>query len=225
MTEQSMEQATAPRFAKTTVGGFLGELASAAPTPGGGAAAALVGALGAGLVSMVCHLTVGRPRYAEVEAEIQDVLAQSEAAGQRLTALADADAAAFTVVSAAYRLPKSTADERAVRAEAIERALIRAAEPPLAVMRECRALIPLCLKVAARGNATVVSDAGVAVELAAAGLRSSILNVTVNLAQIKDAVFVAQGEASIQAAEAGLRDEIDRTIGIVRAKLAPRGKP
>ena len=206
------------------VRGFLDRLASGAPTPGGGAAAALVGAMGASLVSMVCNLTVGRPKYAEVDAMIRDVLAGSEAARLRLIALADADAAAYAVVSEAYRLPRSSDDERAIRAEAIQRALVQAAEPPLAAMKDCRALIPLCLQVAAHGNAAVVSDAGVAVELAAAGVRSSILNLRINLSQIKDDAFVSRSEADIRAVEIGLQDEIDRTIGIVRAKLAPKVK-
>jgi len=218
------QQATVPQFADMTVREFLDRLASGAPTPGGGAAAALVGAAGASLVSMVCNLTVGRPKYAEVDAMIRDVLAGSEATRQRLIALADADAAAYAVVSEAYRLPRSNDEERATRAEAIQRALARAAGPPLAAMKDCRALIPLCLQVAAHGNAAVVSDAGVAVELAAASVRSSILNVKINLSQIKDEAFVSRSEADIRAAEIGLRDEVDRTIGIVRAKLAPKVK-
>jgi formiminotetrahydrofolate cyclodeaminase len=226
MTEQRMDQQpTQPRLPDLTVQAFLDALASSAPTPGGGAAAALVGAMGAALIAMVCNLTIGRPRYGDVEPAMRSILTQSEQTRQRLVALADEDAKAYASVSAAYRLPRSTETERIARSEAIQRALIQAATPPLEAMRECRSLMSLCLQIAAHGNTTVVSDAGVAAELVAAGVRSSVLNVRVNLAEIKDQDFVARGEEQISAAEAGLQDELDRVIGIVRAKLAPKVKP
>jgi len=220
-----VHQTATPRFATMPVAAFLDQLASDAPTPGGGAAAALAGAMSAGLVSMVCNLTVGRPRYAEVETTLREVLARSDAARERLVALADDDAAAYSIVAEAFRLPRSDEDARARRAAAIQSALVQAAKPPLSVMKECRSLVPLCLEAAAHGNAAVVSDAGVAVELAAAALRSSIINLRVNLSQIKDQAFVSASEGEIQTVEEGLQDEIDRTIGIVRAKIAPRSKP
>ncbi len=216
------EPPTLHEFRSATIQTFLDELASSAPTPGGGAATALVGAMSAALVSMVCNLTIGRPRYAHAETAMRQILARSEEIRQNLAALAEADAAAYADVAAAYRLPRASETEKAARADAIQHALIRAAGPPLAVMKECRSLVPLCLQVAAHGNATVVSDAGVAAELAAASVRASILNVRINLAEIRDAQFVAQTEKEIASAEDGLEEELDRTIGIVRAKLAPK---
>ncbi len=218
MSEQSIQH----EFRSTSIQTFLDELASSAPTPGGGAATALVGAMGAALVSMVCNLTIGRPRYANVEAAMRQILARSEQIRQNLVALAEEDAAAYADVAAAYRLPRASEAEKAARADAIQHALVRAVGPPLAVMKECRTLVPLCLQVAAHGNVAVVSDAGVAAELAAAGVHASILNVRVNLAEIRDAAFVAQTETEIATVESGLEDELDRAIGIVRAKLAPK---
>lgn len=219
------QQPIGREFRSVPIQTFLDELASSAPTPGGGAATALVGAMGAALVSMVCNLTIGRPRYSGVDAAMRDILARSEQIRRSLTALADDDAAAYADVAGAYRLPRSDEAEKAARAEAIQRALIRAAGPPLAVMKECRALVPLCLQVAAHGNATVASDAGVAAELAVAGVRASVLNVRVNLAEITDAEFVARAEEEIAAAESGLQEDLDRAIAIVRAKLAPKATP
>ncbi len=219
------QQPIGREFRAVPIQTFLDELASSAPAPGGGAATALVGAMGAALVSMVCNLTIGRPRYGSVEAAMRDILTRSEQIRQSLIALAEDDAVAYTAVAAAYRLPRSDEAETAARAEAIQRALIRAAGPPLAVMKECSSLVPLCLQVAAHGNATVASDAGVAAELAAAGVRASILNVRINLAQITDAEFVARTEDEIAAAESGLQENLDRAIAIVRAKLAPKGTP
>jgi len=220
-----MQQSIRREVRSVSIQTFLDELASSAPTPGGGAATALVGAMGAALVSMVCNLTIGRPRYAGVEAAMRDILTRSEQIRQNLIALADDDAAAYAEVVAAYRLPRSDEAEKAARAEAIQRALVRAAVPPLAVTKECRSLVPLCLQVAAHGNVAVVSDAGVAAELAAAGVRASILNVRINLAEIKDAEFVAKTEDDLAAAERGLQEDLDRAISIVRAKLAPKATP
>jgi len=173
---------------------------------------------------MVCNLTIGRPRYVAVESAMRDILAQSERTREQLIALADDDARAYDAVSASYRLPRSTEEERAARFQAIQQALTRAAGPPLTVMEACRSLIPLCLQIAAHGNSTVVSDAGVATDLAVAGVRSSIINVRVNLAEIADDRFVAASEGRIAAVEAGLADDYDRAIAIVRAKLAPKAR-
>jgi len=214
----------APSLADRPLRTFLDELASAAPIPGGGAAAALAGAAAAALIAMVCNLTIGRPRYARVEAAMREILAHSEEARARLTALIDEDAAAYQRVAAALRLPRATDAERAARTEAIQQALQQAVSPPLETMRLARALLPLCLEVAAHGNPNVVSDAGVAAELAAAAVRAASLNVRINLMDLADADAVARSTAEAAAIEAGLQEELDRTIGIVRAKTAPRGQ-
>jgi methenyltetrahydrofolate cyclohydrolase len=211
--------------AATDVAAFLDALASASPTPGGGAAAALAGALAAALVAMVCNLTIGRPRYAAQEAAMRDILAATERARRRLLDLADEDARAYAAVAAAYRLPRADEPQRGARTAAIQAALKDAVVPPLATLQVCHDLVPLCLQVAAHGNATVASDAAVAAELAVAGVRGAIWNVRANLAEIADAAFVARHEATIAAAEAGLQDDRDRVSAIVRAKLAPRTRP
>jgi formiminotetrahydrofolate cyclodeaminase len=204
------------------LGSFLDALASSGPTPGGGAAAAVAGSMAAALVSMVCNLTIGRPRYAAVEAAMQHIRSESEAARHRLLALADEDAAAYAAVAAALRLPRADEAARAARTAALQRALEAAAGPPLETMRLARSLVPLALQVAAHGNANVVSDAGVAAELGAAAVRGSALNVRVNLAELRNAAFVAQAEAEIAAAEVGLADDLARVVAIVRANLAPK---
>jgi len=221
--DQTIEQ-PAPALADRPLRTFLDELASAAPIPGGGAAAALAGAMAAALIAMVCNLTIGRARYSRVEAAMREILAHSEEARARLTALIDEDAAAYQRVAAALRLPRATDAERAARTEAIQQALQQAVSPPLETMRLARALLPLCLEVAAHGNPNVVSDAGVAAELAAAAARAASLNVRINLMDLTDADAVARSTAEVAAIEAGLQEELDRTIGIVRAKTAPRGQ-
>jgi len=211
-------------LSRTTIHDLLTQLSSAAPTPGGGGAAALTGAMSAALISMVCNLTIGRPRYAAVESAMQAILGQSEQARLRLLELADEDAFAFRGVAAAYKQPRGNDEERAQRAAAIQHALEKAAEPPLSVLTLSRALMPLCLDVAAHGNPNVVSDAGVAAELSLAAVRSSILNVRVNLSEAKNPSFVTHCESAIAQAEAGLLDDHDRVIAIVRGKIAPKAE-
>ena len=126
---------------------FLEELASSSATPGGGSAAALAGAMGAGLVSMVCRLTVGRKRFADAEGELQGVLDDAEALRLCLTNLPDADTQAFDQVMAAYRLPKETPTEQTARQTAIQSALQGATQVPLETARACGAVVKLSAQV------------------------------------------------------------------------------
>ncbi|MEE7503166.1 methenyltetrahydrofolate cyclohydrolase [Methylobacterium mesophilicum] len=172
-----------------TIQTFLTDLASAAPTPGGGGAAAISGAMGAALVSMVCNLTIGKKKYVEVEAEMKEVLAKSEGLRVVLTGMIGEDVQAFDAVMGAYGLPKATDDEKAARADKIQAALRTACDVPLACCRACRAVIDLAAITADKGNLNVVSDAGVAVLSAYAGLRSAALNVYVNAKGLEDRAF------------------------------------
>lgn len=172
-----------------TIANFLDGLASSAPTPGGGGAAAISGAMGAALVSMVCNLTIGKKKYVEVEAELRDVLAKSEALRATLTGMIADDVEAFDAVMAAYGLPKGTDEEKAARADKIQSALKVATDVPLACCRTCREVIDLAEIVADKGNLNVISDAGVAVLSAFAGLRSAALNVYVNAKGLDDRAF------------------------------------
>ncbi|MBF6591922.1 MAG: cyclodeaminase/cyclohydrolase family protein, partial [Ktedonobacterales bacterium] len=161
-------------------------LGSSAPTPGGGAAGALVGALGAALAEMVAQLTLGRPKFADVEVRVRDVVERARAARARLLALMDDDARAYEAVSAAYRLPKGIEAERAWRDAAIQGALAAATQPPLRVMEEACDTITLAGEIVAIGNPTVASDAGCAALLGEAAVRVGALNVLANVVLLKD---------------------------------------
>ena len=202
-----------------TIATFLDGLASAAPTPGGGGAAAISGAMGAALVSMVCNLTIGKKKYVEVEAELKDMLAQSEALRAQLTGMIAEDVAAFDAVMGAYGLPKVTDDEKAVRAERIQAALKVATDVPLACCRACRAVIDLAEVVADKGNLNVISDAGVAVLSAHAGLRSAALNVYVNAKGLDDRDFADERLKELEGllGDAGERNE--KVYDVVKAKV------
>lgn len=187
---------------------FLDALASDAPTPGGGGAAALCGALGAALVAMTANLTVGRKQYAAVEDEMRALVVRADQLRERLTALVDEDAAAFDRVSAAYKLPRATDGEKQARSDAIQAALKAASDPPLRMVEAARAVLELSVPAAERGNANLVSDAGVAAHLALAAMQGARLNVEINLRAIHDDAFVRASRERLAAAFAGATDVV-----------------
>ena len=190
---------------------FLDELASDAPAPGGGSVAALSGALGAALVSMVCNLTVGKKKYADVQDDIEALLAQSEALRQELTDLLEEDVKAYTAYSVAAKMPRDTEEEKAERTKAMQAALKVATDVPLRIAEAAVKVMDLCMPAAEKGNKWAVSDAGVAVLMAEAALRSAALNVLINLGTIKDQDFVAEKRAHLDNLLAGkgiMRDQI-----------------
>jgi methenyltetrahydrofolate cyclohydrolase len=169
-----------------SVGQLLQRLGSSDPAPGGGAAAALAGALGAALVRMTANLTIGRPRLAEVEDQARRIDSRAADLCQRLAALGDADTVAFEQVSAAYKLPRADAAQKAERSEAIQAALQSAAAVPLETMRLCADVLELAEEAAPLLNPAVISDVLVGAQLAQAGLESAALNVEINLAAMTD---------------------------------------
>jgi formiminotetrahydrofolate cyclodeaminase len=190
---------------------FLDELASSAPAPGGGSVAALSGALGAALISMVCNLTLGKEKYADVQEDIKALLAQSEALRKELVELLESDVQVYTEVSKAMKMPRATDEEKAARTVAMQQALQAAAGVPMRVAEACVKVMDLCQPTAEKGNVNAVSDVGVAVLMAEAGLRSAALNVLINLGAIKDEAFVADNRAKLDALLEGkpaMRDEI-----------------
>jgi len=194
---------------------FLDELSSSAPAPGGGSVAALSGALGAALVSMVCNLTVGKKKYADVQEDIKALLAQSEALRQEMVELLEADVQVYTEVSRAMKMPRATDEEKAARTAAMQKALKAATDVPMQVAEACVEVMELCQPAAEKGNVNAVSDAGVAILMAEAGLRSAALNVLINLGWIKDEAFVTENRAKLDALLKGkpaMRDEVYQLV-------------
>ncbi|HXW71276.1 MAG TPA: cyclodeaminase/cyclohydrolase family protein [Methylocella sp.] len=168
---------------------FLDDLASERPTPGGGGAAAVCGALGAALVSMVANLTIGKKNYEGVWQDLEGVGAKAEELRGKLIEAIEEDVAAFNSVMSAYGLPRASDDEKAKRTAAIQTALKDATLAPLRAVEACFEVMTLSAEVAEKGNLNVISDAGVAVLAANAGLRSAALNVFINAKSIKDRDF------------------------------------
>jgi len=190
---------------------YLDDAASKKPAPGGGSVSACAGALGAALVGMVCNLTRGREKFADVETEIVTLVEAAEAARARLEQLLQEDTTAYSGVIAAYKMPKETAEEQAARTAAIQAGLIVAADVPLEI---CRVAVEVCrlAKVAAGiGNPQAVTDAGIGAILGEAAVVGAALNVKINLGSIKDEAYVAKAAAEIdevQAEAAALRAEV-----------------
>ena len=198
---------------------FLDELASKSATPGGGSVAALMGAQSAALTSMVCNLTIGKPKYAEVEAEMQTLLQQSEALREKLTGLIKADIDVFDRLMAAYGLPKETDADKTARSEAIQTVLKAATEVPLDCARACAEAIELSRSAANKGSIGVISDAGAAVMAGYGGLKSAALNVYINTGSLKDKAFAKAKLAELEAILKNVDVAVDEIYQTVKTKL------
>jgi formiminotetrahydrofolate cyclodeaminase len=202
-----------------TVATFLDDLASSKPAPGGGSAAALTGGIAAGLLSMVGNLTVGKEKFKEVEGQALGILERSEALRAEMVRLIQADIDAFGEVSAAYKLPRATDEQKATRSQAIQASLVTATEAPLAIARTAREILDLCESISAIGNPQVISDAGVGALSAEASLNSAILNVEINLNAMKDAEKAAGYRAEADRLLAGHAETLARTLATVRERM------
>jgi len=180
------------------VSNFLDELASNSPTPGGGSVAALAGALGAALISMVGNLTVGKKKYEDVEEDIKKIISSSEKLRYELSQLIEEDVKVFNNFMATYKMPKDTEDEKKMRTKKIQEALVEAAKVPLKTAYKCLDIMILSQEVVEKGNINVISDAGVAVLMAEAALESAILNVKINLRMIKNEKIREELSSSIK---------------------------
>jgi formiminotetrahydrofolate cyclodeaminase len=198
---------------------FLDELASKASTPGGGSAAAIMGAMAAALVSMVANLTVGKKNYEAVDAEMQELLQTSEKLRQQLTDMIKADVDVFDQVMAAYGMAKETEEDKATRSQTIQSALKDATDVPLACARLCAEVITICKPMAEKGNTNVISDAGVAVLAANAALRSAALNVYINIGGIKDEDFANDRRQQLESLLSGNDELTEQIYQLVKSKL------
>jgi len=198
---------------------FLDQLASSAPTPGGGSAAAIMGAQSAALTSMVCNLTIGKPKYAEVEADMQALLAESEALRTKLTDMIKADVDVFDKLMACYRLPKETDQQKADRSNQIQAVLKEATQVPLDCAKACAEAIRLSRIAAEKGNIGVISDAGVAALSGLAALKSAALNVYINTGSLKDRDFAEQKRAELEEILKDMDIKTEDIYQLVKEKL------
>jgi methenyltetrahydrofolate cyclohydrolase len=199
---------------------FSEQLASKQPTPGGGSAAALAGALGAGLVSMVCNFTVRREKYADVEERMQAVLGRAEELRRELEQAVEDDVAAYGGYADAQRMPRESEDEGRARQAALDAALRESTVVPLGVAERCAEVLELAVRAAELGNPFLISDAAVGAELAAAARASAELNVRLNLGGIDDEEFARGVRTRLDAVaeRVGGRELVERATAIVEER-------
>ena len=214
-----IENSNVTELVDKSVSIFLDELASGQATPGGGSAAALMGAQAAALISMMCNLTIGKPKYVEVEDEMKALLKQSEALRAELTAMIKADVDVFDRLMASYGLPKETDEDKLARTQQIQTVLKEATIVPLACAKACAETIKLSRVATEKGNVNVVSDAGVAAMAAYSGLKSAALNVYINTASLKDQTFVNEKLAELELILNTVDVETEEVYQMVKAAL------
>ena len=202
-----------------TIQTFLDELAGKASTPGGGAAAAISGAMGAALISMVANFTIGKKGYEDVEDQSKDILDKAEKLRADLTEAINDDVRVFNRVMASYGMPKETDDEKAARSAEIQAALKEATDVPLECAKLCREVVNLSQPIADKGNNNVISDAGVAVLAGYAGLRSAALNVYINIGGIKDKEFADDRRQQLDSLLDGMDVLKEEIYELVKSKL------
>jgi glutamate formiminotransferase/formiminotetrahydrofolate cyclodeaminase len=179
-------------FAKLTVEDFLAAIGADTPTPGGGTAAAVAGAMGASLAEMVARLTLSKEKYAASHDAVRPILEAGTLAREEFLTLAREDSEAYDAVVAARRLPKETDEQKTARQHAIALANRRAAEVPMRTARAAARLLAALPELAEKGNPNAASDVGAAALLLDACAEGALLNVGINLSGIEDAALVAE---------------------------------
>jgi formiminotetrahydrofolate cyclodeaminase len=217
-----LQESGAPRgrylITEQSIASWLDSLSSASATPGGGSSTAIMGAMAAALVSMVCRHTLDKNPASALRDTLASSLESAEGARVRLMALIEEDVAAFDAVMAAYGRPRANPSEQAARSGAIQAAMQQATLVPLACAAVSRQVLELAVLVSEQGHRNAFGEAAVASLAAQAGFRASALNVSLNLGSIKDPAFVETQRAEL----ARLRQEYDRLDGRVSALLQGR---
>ena len=206
-------------FTKNTCEEFVDVLASNAPVPGGGGASALVGAIGMALGNMVGSLTVGKKKYADVEADIIALKEKATALQADFLRLVDADAEAFEPLSKAYGMPKETEEQKAEKARVMAIVLKDACAVPMEIMEKCCEAIDVIEEFAAKGSALAISDAGVGVVFCKAALLGASLNVYINTKSMADKEYAASLNEKADKMIADYSKKADEIFAAVNARL------
>ncbi|MBO5666590.1 MAG: cyclodeaminase/cyclohydrolase family protein [Firmicutes bacterium] len=194
---------------------WLADLASSKPAPGGGGAAALVGAVGVSLGAMVGSLTVGKKKYIDVEEEMKELVDRSKELSLKLQSMVKADAEAFLPLSDAYRMPSGNDEEKAAKDAAIQEALTGATEVPLNILILCADAMDLIVEFQKKGSRLALSDAGCGAACCKAAMESAKLNVYINLKLMNDEEKVRQYQTRMDEAFTrgmALADQVYRDV-------------
>jgi formiminotetrahydrofolate cyclodeaminase len=202
-----------------TLQGFLDEVASDSPAPGGGSVSALSGAMGAALGAMVCRLTIGKKGYEAVKDQMSKYMGDLDDQKKALTLLIDMDTDAFNKLMNAFKLAKSTDDEKAVRSRAIQEATKEAIKVPLETCRKCLKVAELCDPIAQKGNTNSITDVGCAALMARAGLEGAAMNVRINLGSLKDEEFKSKVQSELVHMEKMMAEVSKKVLDTVKSKM------
>ncbi len=217
--EYQLGSKTEKKLVELKVTDFVDELASDSPAPGGGSVSALGAALAAGLTNMVGVLTYHKKGYTDHWDEIESLSNAAQALKDTLLYLVDEDTASFNQVMAAMRLPKKSDEQKASRDQAIQKATIYSAQIPLRVMQESLAIMKLAARMAEIGNQNSLSDAGVAVLQAQAGLEGAAMNVLINIPGIDDQKIVADMKQQVAELRSEAQELSSQILSIINTKL------
>ena len=204
---------------KKTLQKYLEELSSNSPTPGGGNVAALCGALSASLGTMVCNLTIGKKKYLDVEAEMNELKENLNVYIDKFIFLAQNDNEAFERVMDAFKLPKETDEQKKLRSEAIEKSTLEAASVPAEVIKNCREVIPFLEKISKKGNQNSLSDAGVAIAVIAAASQGAFLNVLINYSSLSEKQKASELLAQAENLNNEVKDEAQYLLDEITSKI------
>lgn len=207
-----------------TIPEFINDLASDAPAPGGGGAAALCGAVGTALGNMVASLTIGKKKYAESEELLKELKGKCNALQDEFLELIDKDAECFIPLSNAYRMPKGTPEEEEARAAEIERCSVLACSVPLEIMEKCGQAIDMIEVFAEKGSVLAVSDAGCAAIICKAALKAASLNVFINTKDMKDRGEAETLNAKVRELLYIYENKAESIYEMVESKLTGRKK-
>lgn len=202
-------------YTEETLQHYLDDLASVQPTPGGGSTAALSGAMGAALASMVCRFTVGKQAYVSVQQEIEELLRRTEYLRNRFQQLLQEDIKAYGRLSTSYKLPHETSDEREYRRDAIQKQLVEAALVPLEVAECAAELIQCCQRIAEIANTTVLSDLATGAILASSAGEGAAFMVRINLRSMKDEKLAVELADRLNTALAIIGEGVQRVTSIM----------
>jgi glutamate formiminotransferase / formiminotetrahydrofolate cyclodeaminase len=218
---QVLEKVIEGAGSEPTLSEFLGSLASDAPTPGGGTAAAVSGAAGAALVAMVGRLTIGKKSYLAVEDRMKEIVARADRARGAFMDLAARDAVAFDAVMAAYKLPKETDEQKAARTQAIQAAMMGAAKVPLEVARHAVEALTLAREVTETGNANAASDGVTAAHLLVAAVEGALANVEINLSGMAASEMADEMSREVGSLWATAADSLDACVRAFKERISP----
>lgn len=212
------------KLSEMTVEGFLAELASDSPAPGGGSVAALAGAIAASLCEMVSGLTLGRETFKDAWAVMQETHARAGRLGARLRELIDEDSDAFNSVIAARKLPRATEEQKAARERAIQEGTVRSARVPLETLETLALLADLAALSAEKGNPGCLTDAGSAAQMIRAGAAAAAWNVRVNLPSVRDLNLKEQLGGDAARVLEGIFKTVERVDAMVEKRLNERSR-